>query len=291
MTSTTISSNFHIFSKLPPEIRTMIWRHALPETDDPALFSYKKGCWHDPDLPGLHPHQQYPYPGYEVQYKFCHKMLDPVPVKLPLALVSYEAREVALAWARQQEFEELFSKVGEFEGFVRRFDPIIDTLFVGHRHLDMLLSDSLCPESAQHSSGGCAVHSRIEEIGKIAMPEKIFRDGIPSGGDLSDFVECVLPSAQLFIIKNPQPRFKRKDSMKVQRRWEIAESHDTRFHWHPTCGHFHSDRESDIIDNLNTPEQMKIICDGLADIFFTIDHEEAQPDFEFEVQSALAIRK
>jgi hypothetical protein len=131
MTATTTNPSFYLFPKLPPEIREMIWWYAMPEKDDPALFSYKGGCWHEQYFLDFPPRPESIYSGREMKHPVCHDMLDPVPVRIPLSSFSYEARKVALAWARQQGSEKHLNKAGECDGFRRRFDPTIDTFYLG----------------------------------------------------------------------------------------------------------------------------------------------------------------
>jgi hypothetical protein len=143
----------------------------------------------------------------------------------------------------------------------------MDTLYIGDRQLELLRQEALGgkyprrhPQNdPQNYLGSCFVDCCISEVRKVAIPEKVFRHGAEHNGALCDIVGAVIPSTQLFIINGPRPEFKRRDNMKLQRRWKIVKSGDTEFYWNSTCDHFHSDQDNEIIDDMDHPRQMEEI--------------------------------
>ena len=59
-----------------------------------------------------------------------HHLLDNIQIEISLALVSHEARDIALAWMRGQDIKMRFSNKRQCYIFMRPFDQMRDTLYV-----------------------------------------------------------------------------------------------------------------------------------------------------------------
>ncbi|CEJ82942.1 hypothetical protein VHEMI02981 [[Torrubiella] hemipterigena] len=93
---------FPLFSRFPLEIRDLIWSHALPDRDAPAIFFYSQGFMKKFKKP--YPPNHKLYPGSHLYLRFCHELLDPVPVIVPLLHVNADAARVVLRWAKKRNF-------------------------------------------------------------------------------------------------------------------------------------------------------------------------------------------
>lgn len=113
-------STFHHFPDLPAELRISIWHHALQEIDKPALYTYKEGCW---DAQDEHPHGP-------VKINIQHEKLTPVEVKIPIAHVNREARDIATSWALKAGMKRHYIPHKECHIFARIFDPERDILYL-----------------------------------------------------------------------------------------------------------------------------------------------------------------
>lgn len=113
-------STFHHFPDLPAELRISIWHHALQEIDKPALYTYKEGCW---DAQDEHPHGP-------VKINIQHEKLTPVEVKIPIAHVNREARDIATSWALKAGMKRHYIPHKECHVFARIFDPERDILYL-----------------------------------------------------------------------------------------------------------------------------------------------------------------
>ncbi|KAI0836742.1 hypothetical protein F5Y06DRAFT_298432 [Hypoxylon sp. FL0890] len=109
MTTAVISSSFPLFPRLSLKLRDKIWRDSLPDKVGPALYIYREGCW---GLRQLKETDEGYYPGldyYNFTFEFRYDLLDDVQFDIPMAFVNREARDVALAWAREQGFRDTSS--------------------------------------------------------------------------------------------------------------------------------------------------------------------------------------
>jgi hypothetical protein len=123
----TSSLIFTLFSTLPAELRNAIWRAALPDAMEPALVSFRPGCWRKAG-PEDHP-----------DLMFRHDLLN-VHIAMPLAFVNREARSIALVWARKHGLTAQTRK-DQYPTFVRRFEPTVDALHLGPGQLTNLVDE------------------------------------------------------------------------------------------------------------------------------------------------------
>ncbi|KAJ6180146.1 hypothetical protein N7519_010607 [Penicillium mononematosum] len=113
------SPTFPLFPYLPPELRAMIWRAALPEKDSPAFTPYRGGSWNPSPVPTTSIHFG------EWEYRFD---LDVIRVKIPLASVNHEGRNIAITWAHKQGIEFSFDKKRRCNIYIRRPDEMRDMI-------------------------------------------------------------------------------------------------------------------------------------------------------------------
>lgn len=127
MAATAEAYRFHRFPDLPPEIRIQIWQEALPETPEPALFSFQKGGWEPQPLAEDDEYYN------EFDDSNLALIFDYRQIKgryfIHLALVNQEAYDVVLFWAREEGLEITYTKTKRFPVFTRHFD-IHDTLYI-----------------------------------------------------------------------------------------------------------------------------------------------------------------
>ncbi|EHK99313.1 hypothetical protein M7I_4830 [Glarea lozoyensis 74030] len=118
-----MSPQFHLFSLLPPELRTQIWLSAF-STPPPTFYFYKPGAWKlTPCSCSLD--------SSALDFVFDHKVYDAVQLDIPLFFVNREARAIARAWMRENDVEEV--EDGEREErvvFRKEFNPVKDVLFM-----------------------------------------------------------------------------------------------------------------------------------------------------------------
>ncbi|KAI0977640.1 hypothetical protein F4678DRAFT_477670 [Xylaria arbuscula] len=131
---------FHLFPKLPPELRNKIWHYALPSDLGPALYTYKKGCWRGRDLLPSEASYDPVNLDQNLVVKYRHDLLDEARINVPLAFVNSEAHGIALQWAEAQH-PRVRTCIEERQFvFLRRFIPDRDALFV--RDWDAIFLDA-----------------------------------------------------------------------------------------------------------------------------------------------------
>ncbi|PYH94828.1 hypothetical protein BO71DRAFT_440708 [Aspergillus ellipticus CBS 707.79] len=124
-------TTFPLFSYLPAELRYQIWQDALPSDSSPGiLFPFNPGCWESRYI--LYPGQEN---DIDLEYadiiiEFNPNRLNPVPVAVPLLLVSHEANYIARTWIRKKDLKVKFCQDRQTHIFNRLFDPKRDTLYI-----------------------------------------------------------------------------------------------------------------------------------------------------------------
>ncbi|UNI22955.1 hypothetical protein JDV02_008798 [Purpureocillium takamizusanense] len=210
---------FFVFSKLPLEIRLLIWRAALPDVDGPVLLPYKTGCLRIP-RPSISDEGYDATAGNRLHMDFCHNLLDKALVTTPLASVNREARGASLSWMRR-EIKATEVRLGRdnnnlCSSFARPFDPGHDALYVGTDKLhDFCVEpyDSLTqPDIAelQVSVSPCLVPTTL------AVPEAVFRrDGVA----LFEILQWYSGITVILVVVGAQPQWQDDCLTKVQPRW------------------------------------------------------------------------
>lgn len=198
---------FHLFPNLPPELRLQIWQDALPDQAGPGLYNYRPACWEPSTVPQRH----------YLALEFRHDRLGRTVLDTPLTSVSREARDVALAWAAEQDAVEILRVMRRESSssstcgrgplpplLVRRFDPRCDVLYVSlddwHRFYTEPHDRAFEPDMIGRD------HAVASQVTRVAVPEAFIREW---GYYRHYFQEMFNPWQsiwqRLYIILDPQP--------------------------------------------------------------------------------------
>lgn len=279
---------FPFFSRLPAELRNQIWRDALPDKVDQALYFYKKGCWDPRRLTeadeGYSPEDD----ELNLKLEFFHSRLDHVQFEIPLFFVNREARGIALSWIEKQGLKIYFHKGKETFYFTRPFNPEHDTLYIPFDRWEQFLDEPtnrLCEPDLVERNVSCEGTACT----RIAVPEVLlWDDGEEALLDIFDYY----PNAEkIFIIFKAQPDPLPEDDggggeLKVQRRWEF-ESIQGAIFWDAYRCEF--EWQSDAGDCINGNHGLsRLVKDDNNG--FSREVKERQPE-SFEVRPGFAIMK
>ncbi|KAI0148792.1 hypothetical protein GGR57DRAFT_474300 [Xylariaceae sp. FL1272] len=180
-------------SKLPPELRIIIWRMALDQALRPALFPYKRGCWNIRMLVPGEWEYDYTIPDVNLILEFQYELLCEGQLDVPVASVNAEAHCVAVEWARTHPRIRYCTTENRFS-FLRSFDPDHDALFVTKNERDDCLAEFMDQPSGQF-------YSCRPRIGNFAIPESSLPDVVDEMADLLDMYSSV---GNLYIVKDDQ---------------------------------------------------------------------------------------
>ena len=230
---------FPLFTSLPQELRDQIWRDALPDNVRPALSRYRRGCWcprrllesdegHDPDNDE-----------YNLNFEFRHDLLDDIRFEIALVHVNREARDLALAWIRQQGIEIRPHEDPPSPVFVRPFDPTRDALYVPLDQWDRFLyepDDRLLQPDLVERFVNCK-----SDLTRVAVPAALLQSEAAS---LHDLFRYLYNLKALLIVVDPQPDPQSADDdVMVQYRWDFESPWGGAFFWNDDCGGFNADAE------------------------------------------------
>jgi hypothetical protein len=208
------SAKFGPFSRLPAELREMIWRHALPVVDPPALTPYRAGCWCPIPPDNEDANNQAP-----VTMVFHHELLDRIRVRTPFASVSSEARKIGFQWAQDQGFE-IHYDANNDPICLRPFDPTRDTIWIGLNEVDIFNAETWSATDTNHPSENLVVPT---DITRFAIPELMLDESVPFTL-LRDTVCCFFRDTTLYVVTGRLPIFKQRecrDTEAIQPRWEL----------------------------------------------------------------------
>lgn len=278
--ATADSSTFPLFSSLPRELRDQIWRDAMPDRIGSALFFYKKGCWHPRRLSqsdeGYDPEND----ENNLNFEFCHDLLDDMQIESPLVFANHEARGIALAWIREQNIEIRPSENRQDPIFVHPFDPMHDALYIALDKWD----DFLC-EPNDRLSEPDLIQQLVDiksDLTHIAVPEALLRSEVAS---LPEMFQYYFQLKVLFIVADAQPDLQSADNeVKVQQRWEFESTQGGSFFWDYDRGGFDSGNSEYIGDeNLCRliEEATKELGEGLAKNYIR----------DFEIRPVFVVRR
>lgn len=161
-------------------------------------------------------------------------MLDDAQFEIPLVFVNREARDLALAWVREQGIEIHPCDSRQCPVFVRPFDPMRDALYLALDKWD----DFLCePDDRQFQPN---LFEKLVDIKPdltcIAMPEALLRNEVTT---ISEMFRYFFHVEVLLIIVDAQPDLQSADNvMKVQRRWEFESTQGGAFFWNDDRSRF-----------------------------------------------------
>jgi hypothetical protein len=131
-----MSRGFTLFPQLITELRLEVWRLALPEPLNKALYPYKKGCWLLEDL-GIDPDPN----GEDLNLRFDTSLLEPLDIELSLYSVNREAHSVAVKYLRKHKLVVSQDNAQSDLKFFRNFDPSADTMFLPTCDVDFFVTE------------------------------------------------------------------------------------------------------------------------------------------------------
>lgn len=219
---------FSLFPSLPAELRIQIWRDALPDKVEPALFFYKKGCWHPRYLTeadaSYHPHDD----ELNLVFEFHHELLDDIQLVLPSFFVNREARGITLAWIRSQGIKIRFYKKRQCLAFTRSFNPEYDTLYVPLEKWDEFFIEPF-DRLEEPDLFDRTVDCPGPQITRIAVPQTVLQRKV---NPLPDLFEWYSHLDTLFIIIDTPADLQPEDNdMGLQQRWELKSRQGAIFSW------------------------------------------------------------
>lgn len=225
-------TTFHLFPRLPPELRVMIWRESLPEQDAPALFFYEKRCWLATDAEKTDENDE--TEDDTISLSFHHYGLEHVQVRIPLASVNYEARSIALTWVHQQGIQTVFCEERQCHVFVRAFEPTRDAIYVSRATLEYTFFFQECEICINKLyDDGSRAHT-TPDIQPVVLPATILDIDYQARG-LSELFLWKKNIRSIFFIVGSPPSLERDAergnsgmSLALNRRWELRGGHDTR---------------------------------------------------------------
>lgn len=194
-----VIDRFSAFSRLPTELRRLIWNYALPGRIGATLHFFKsKNTWGSRDVTVGEEHYEADREGFQKLLEFQLGLLDnEVQFDMPLLSVNSEARALALAWIREQGIITTPSKPTKFKnsqpGRRKRADlPVLsgrrpfcasrDALYVPYTHWISFLASSVDPNFPSGTFFGVSSDLEILAIPEDSMddntnnPQEIFED-------------------------------------------------------------------------------------------------------------------
>lgn len=222
-------SKFPRFTNLPPELRYLIWRWALPHDVGQVLFPYRKGCW----CPRHLSESDEAYTEWcNTAFEFRHDLLDPVQIYMPLVFVNQESRAVALAWAREMGIQMRFQRNKQSFVFVHQFDPVRDVLYVPLDKVDEFIHEPIDRQFEPDLFG--RMLDVQPNVRHIAVPEALLQSD-PAA--LCEIFDLFYYPRMFFIIIDTEPDWN-ESSMNVHQRWELDALQGKGFFWNSEHGRF-----------------------------------------------------
>ncbi|GKZ25918.1 hypothetical protein AbraIFM66951_002473 [Aspergillus brasiliensis] len=152
---------FSIFSLLPPELRLLIWEHALPSPIQQGLCIYQVKRYFVSD---------------ETPYGFPLACLPTMRVEMPLFLVNHEAHVVACKWLRKQTGTFLSHLTQDEFYFTRSPHPTSDALYLPEDIFLRLLTEGLTAHNAAQYvglNGQTRLPARLPAFRRLAIPRPL----------------------------------------------------------------------------------------------------------------------
>lgn len=214
-------------------------------------------------------------------FEFQHDLLDDIRFEIPLVYVNREARDLALAWIREQGIEIRACGNGPYPVFVRPFDLMRDALYVALDEWDDFLLE---PDDRffQPDLFDQLVNTK-SNLTRIAVPIALLRSDVTS---IPEVFRHLLNLKVLLIIVDPQLDLQSADDndVKVQHRWDFESIEGGAFFWNDDRGRFESGNSEHIGDE-TLFRLIEEASRGLGDELAT-DHIRS-----FEIRPVVAVRR
>lgn len=226
-------TSFSRFTSLPSELRVMIWRNALPDSETlgvrPALYPYRPNVWRTYRVPPEDSDPgQWPW-----RMRFCRERLDKVWFPLPpLGRVCREARDIVLSWAAANGIHWVDGRLA------RAFDPEYDVLYVTEDQLDdFYYSGTMYEESDYPDTGADLGLSRLALSWRVVAQEDYREWWVETGLGPSehgviamDLRHAFHSLGTLFLVVDVPPEFGTCHGQ-VHERWEISPTPTRELRW------------------------------------------------------------
>ncbi|EPE36558.1 hypothetical protein GLAREA_08721 [Glarea lozoyensis ATCC 20868] len=273
-----MSPQFHLFSLLPPELRTQIWLSAF-STPPPTFYFYKPGAWKlTPCSCSLD--------SSALDFVFDHKVYDAVQLDIPLFFVNREARAIARAWMRENDVEEV--EDGEREErvvFRKEFNPVKDVLFMPYDQWEKFACEGVNRGFANDALGRY-LHSGVSTIMNLALPVELFQSSTGIILELGEVMEQWYQHLQvLYLIIDPPSDLRPvNDGMKIQPRWNLKDSEGGSFIWNYESRSFDYRQGEETLD--------PALCALIREISMKLGEELTKNNIiEFETRPVFAVKQ
>ncbi|PSN73235.1 hypothetical protein BS50DRAFT_568814 [Corynespora cassiicola Philippines] len=262
-------SEFPHFSGLPLELRDQIWLESLNPQPGPALYFYKKGCWHPRTLTESEPGYYAEDPELNLFLEFRYSMLNDAILDAPIFHVNREARRVAKRWFREHGIEIRHRNDVAEPIFVRSFAPEHDALYVAPEQLHDFICEpidrSFEPDFLNRT------FSFMPHCERIALSNALLQEQPKA---LSEIFEMTYTPSVVLIIFGLQPdQSFVDDGMNVQRCWEFRTVREEALTWNRKRGAFElmeggeRKEEGSLITSETRKELASTLIEGQVDDF------------------------
>ncbi|KAK7752601.1 hypothetical protein SLS62_005370 [Diatrype stigma] len=162
-------------------------------------------------------------------FELRHDLLDVTQFKLPLVSVNFEARVIALAWAREQGVAIHTRDGSHCPILVCPFDQMRDVLYFTHNQWDECIREHYDrmfePDLVERN-----LEMRVD-VKRMAVPEEALRQS--ETNILAEMFEQFSWVDVIFILCGVQPDSQLVDgiTLRVQQRWELENAEGGAFFW------------------------------------------------------------
>ncbi|KAI9640718.1 hypothetical protein NHQ30_011027 [Ciborinia camelliae] len=231
----TSTSTFPLFSNLAFELRSQIWREALPSEFSPTLYFYNEELWQarivfpesDPESCDDELNDDFIAEDLRTNYRFCHELLDYSQISTPLIFVNREARDIVLGWARRHGIK--ICQKTPYPILARPFDPESDILYVPYDESRILFHYPYNIYSYFDTVN--LAHGKWNEVTRLALREDLLeRDPDYIRGMYFNFINLKV----LYIIIDTRSDMEKTchpPVPSVQSQWECREAPCGAFVW------------------------------------------------------------
>uniref|UniRef100_A0A8H7NE80 2EXR domain-containing protein n=1 Tax=Bionectria ochroleuca TaxID=29856 RepID=A0A8H7NE80_BIOOC len=169
-------STFHLFPKLPPEIRSQIWECALP-TLEPGVHFFRAGCWTPRYLTPTDDEYERDDLDYNRYAMFDNTRINKTWLAVSIVDVNREARQAALRWAQGHHLQLCFPQERQELVFLRHYNLEEDTLYVTPGRWERFVQELMAPDDMRFMNNSFSLTSYID---RIVIPDSFFEEAIPT---------------------------------------------------------------------------------------------------------------